>query len=478
MQLACENCGAEFEPGRVSRKHRFAVCSYCDTLHNITLITAKRAGREYVPPPLFLPDGLTVENIPEGVRMCFRERNPKVPIGAVVGFMFVGLFVFTGLWAWILAPHYVSGRPAWRVVNVLTVPVILYGIYLTIAMLVNRVEVLVTNSEIVSRKRPLPGLARSRIKLAGVKAVHARSGRNSTENKREAYSLQLVSGNGVEFNIGADYDEPEIADAIKHFVMQAVGLEVRPATVESPRGQTRVLHAQVRETTAPAKIELSCNSCGAPIPLREIRKELLAARCAQCGVVQDARAFLRHGIVRPRRNPGFNDPWVVDVGPGHLVAGTVVRWRDYSRLLAWFVPSAAATLALVPLSLLGFWFLFGLLVPTAIFAVGFGYALWEGLQTRRLAVNANGILIQRGPLRALRSTTLPARDAAQIVSLSPMDAKDETGYGLLLITPDHKRVPLLEGLHDWDHVLYLEQEIERLLSIRDTAVPAARRPMQ
>lgn len=477
MQLTCENCGAEFEPGRVSRRQRFAVCTYCGTLHNITLITAKRAGREYVPPPLFLPDGMTVENVPDGVRMTFRERNPRVPIGAVVALMFSGVFVFTGLWAWILKPHYVSHRLAWQVVNLLTVPVILYGIYLTIAMMVNHAVVVVTNKEVVSRRRPLPGLAGSRVALASIKSVHARSRRISTENKRKEYSLQLVSGDGLLFSIGAGYDEPEIADAIKHFVMQALGLEAPPASVEPPKGQTRVLNAQVREVKAPAKIELSCRSCGAPIPLREIRKEVLAARCAQCGVVQDARAFLRHGIVRPRRNPGFSERWTVDVGPGHLVAGTVAHWHEHRALLAWFVPSALATLALIPLALLGYWLLFSLLVPITILSAIFGCTLWEVLQTRRIAVNANGIMIQRGPLRALRSNTLGIHEAAQVVSLSPSDPKATTGYGLMLITRDHQRVPLLDGLHDWEHVLYLEQEVERLLNIRDTAVPAARRPM-
>lgn len=475
MQLSCENCGAEFAQGKVSRKLRFAVCGFCGTLHNIALITAERAGRPYVPPPLFLPDGMTVEHMPGGVRLVFRERNPSIPIGAVAGFMLSGAFLITCVPAWILAPHYVDWRLFWQIVNLATVPPILYGIYLTIALLVNRVETVVTTTEIVSRKRPLPGLSGSRVALSRIKAIHARGRQLGPQSERKEYSLQLISGDGREFSIGAGYDEPEIADAIKHFVLQAIGLESPPESMEAPKGQTRILNARVREPKVPSKIELACRSCGAPIPLREVRKEALAARCAQCGVVQDARAFLRHGIVRPRRNPGFHAPWVVDVGPKHLTVASVVKWDSYRGLLPWIVPSGLSTLALIPLGLLGYWMVFSMLAPFSVIAAVFGYAFWQAIQTQRVVVNADGLLMQRGPLRALRATSVGIRDAAQIVSLSPTDSGTLSGFGLMLITRDHQRVPLLDGLHDWEHVLYLEQEMERILNIRQVAVPAARR---
>jgi hypothetical protein len=183
------------------------------------------------------------------------------------------------------------------------------------------------------------------------------------------------------------------------------------------------------------------------------------------------RGFLRHGIKRPRRNPGFNPPWYAAVEPALVTAWHRRSLAEMTGVLAFVVIGVVGLIAsfllaaLVEIALVG-----TAVVPLILLGAGV-WGLWHELQGRTLAATPQGVVVASTPLASARKREFPAASIAQLVSLG-----DGSGFTLLLITTDNERVPLLDGLHDWAHVLYLEQQIENVLGIEDVAVTHVRRP--
>lgn len=478
MQLNCDNCGAEFDPGRVSRKKRFAECAYCGTLHNIAEITARRTGREYVPPPVFLPKKMSVSESEHGIEIEFTHVNERVTGLMGMGLVFLAGMVITAYFVWGKGSGTASG--AYGIVGIARVLWLLAGIpvltsiYLVIAGLVNRQRVSITRTSVTATAGPLPVGRKRTTSFASIKGVRAKS-RTPLRNDSayfEGYEVVLTTDAGEDIEILSGFADPEVADVLRHYILQAVGLQQRSGHGSAAR--TRVLFSEARTAPpqpgprTPAKLELSCGSCGSPIPKERIRKDLMAAECPHCGVIQDVRAFLRHGIQRRRRDPGFRPPWHAVVEPGRVqvwrqgkVSRAVLALMIFGSvgllaalLLSIFVHSALISFGLVPLLLAG--------------AATWG--LWVELQGRTLAATPQGISAARVPFANSRRHEFPSSEIAQLVSVS-----SNRGFSLLLITRNNERVPLLDGLSDWAHALFLEQQIESILGIEDVAV-TVRRP--
>jgi hypothetical protein len=475
MQLTCENCGAEFESGKVSRRMRFAVCSFCGTLHNIAEITARRNGRAYVPPPVFLPKGVDVEDTDAGVRVRFRHSNAYVTPLVASGLLIAAALAIAFPFAWMDA-SFGNVRPALRVTWVVFALLLLPSIYTVVANLVNYRIVLIAPTGVRVSSGPLPLKPARWIGFQGVRGVVARRYLDSQQaNSFQGYSVSLKVVGRDDIEVSTGFTDPEVADVLRHYLLQATGLQ--PRSLPRAPGRTRVLFrgAQGSEPAAgaraPAKLELACRSCGAPIPLRNIRRELLAADCTQCGVIQDVRPFLRHGVPRRRRNPGFHPPWELVEGPDALEVWNLRPWRALAGPFGIYVAGAILCLAGIGLSLV-FEPSYLLLLGILVFGLGGTFRLfWPYMQGRHVAAGPAGVVLTSRPFGSLRRREFPASSVAQLVSLATVE-----GLSLVLILKDNQRVPLLDGLHDWAHALYLEQRIENLLNVQDVTVHNVRRP--
>ncbi|MCB9895286.1 MAG: hypothetical protein H6839_12610 [Planctomycetes bacterium] len=480
MQLNCVNCGAEFEPDKVSRKLRFAVCAYCGTLHNIAEITAKRSGREYVPPPVFLPRGLEVEETDDGVRVTFRQLKPYTSSIAFAGSIFLVGMAATHWLAWGKGTGGNNSVELWqwilRVMYLIAAGVVAVTGYVVFANVMNRVKVLVTSTSIRRAFGPVPfrpALERSFAGMADVQ-VKTSSGRLDPDgNVGLSVVLRPVEGAGVVIVSGLF--DPDVADVVRHFLLQALRSKARPSN-----GRTKVLFKDAAYELAESArnrrqtVELACRSCGAPIPMKRIRKDLLAASCEQCGVIQDVRAFLRQGVPRRRRNPGFHAPWFAVEEPGRLVVWQRPDQAGVHLLIGVCVGSGALIAIGVLAGIMGGIAWLALALVPAIMLTFFFQADDAIPRGQEFQASHDGVAFGPAPFAAMRRRTIHRDSIAQIVSLD--ESAGHRGYSVLLITPDNERIVLLDGLSDWGHALFIEQRIEHLLAIEDVAVSHARRP--
>lgn len=479
MRLDCINCGAAFEPDKVSRKMRFAVCAYCGTLHNIAEITAKRSGREYVPPPLFLPKGIEVEELDNQVIIRFRHlKTYVVPLLMAGGIFLLGMIV-THVFLWHTKfdgpPGYVPWwQTAGRIVYGCAAAIVLATGYVGIANYVNRITACVSGASTRISTRPLPLRPSRDITYSGIKNVFVRTHQTiSDSNSPVGYALFIVTDDDRQVEVMSGLSDPEYADVLRHFMLQ--GLGTTPRSSAATKGRTRVLfkHTAPRDE-APAKVELSCRSCGAPIPMSGIRKDLLAAACEQCGVIQDVRKFLRHGIARPRRNPGFHPPWQAASEPTRLVVWQRVRSTDVTVALGLTVFGAGLVVAGVLGGLFWHEALYAIAALAAIVLLVALPTVKPWVEGQEFQATADGLAFAKLPAPSLRRRTIPRSMIAQVVSLD--ETRSYGGYSVMIVTPDNDRVVVLEGLHDWAHALFIEQRIEALLNIEDVTVHNVRRP--
>lgn len=481
MHLDCINCGAAFEADKVSRKMRFATCAYCGTLHNIAEITAKRSGREYVPPAVFLPNGLEVEETDDSVLVRFRQLKPYAASIAFAGSIFlVGMALThwlvwgkgTGgnnsveLWQWIL-----------RVMYLIAAIIVAVTGYVVLANVVNRVRVVVSSTSVRRSFGPLPFRPARTSSFTNITDVQVRttSGRLDPDGN-VGLSVVLRPGDGPGVVIIDGLFDPDVADVVRHFLLQAMR-----GGAKQKQGRTRVLYKDaadgLRESarSRPQKVELACRSCGAPIPLARIRKDLLAASCEQCGVIQDVRAFLRHGVPRRRRNPGFHAPWFAGEEPGRLAVWQRPDSAGMHLLIGVCVGSAALIgIGTVAATMWGIVWLILAAVP-AIMLTFFFQAEDSIPRGQELQASHDGVAFAPAPFASMRRRTIHRNSIAQIVSLD--ESTSRRGYSVLLITRDNERFVLLDGLPDWSHALFIEQRIEQLLAIDDVTVQNVRRPM-
>lgn len=117
-----------------------------------------------------------------------------------------------------------------------------------------------------------------------------------------------------------------------------------------------------------------------------------------------------------------------------------------------------------------------LLFPIGHVAVGIGltyFTLCGFLNRTTVNVSPREISVRHGPLPWFGNRTVPALQVAQIFREEIVRQGKNgtyTRYQLSAALKDNRKLKLLSGLDTPDLALYLEQEIERHLGIRDQAV--------
>ncbi len=227
---------------------------------------------------------------------------------------------------------------------------------------------------------------------------------------------------------------------------------------------------------------LDCPKCHHFISSNEIDLEHGTAECTSCGHTFDYGKKLRSD---PHRRPEMIMPESVEALKLTSMLEIVVDWYK----------SAPKRTVLTLVSGAFFWNL--LIIPFAIFLAYHGSFLWLAffaghlmtglylvkqllatfLNKSKITVDSSGIEISHSPIRTTLNKVrkIARRDIEQLFVVrytQKFGRKDQRGvqaYALFVIMKNGDRIELLRGM-DRSSQLYLEQEIEKYLGIKDTFV--------
>lgn len=238
---------------------------------------------------------------------------------------------------------------------------------------------------------------------------------------------------------------------------------------------------------------MNCRSCAAPLDGRNLDRRLAIITCGHCGAIFDLTR--RSGQEQDSREPQAATP-AVDAparAPVPMPGGIRVD-RGEKRLKVswrWFTPKDLFLImfAFCWDAFLVFWYsqaldspfgggpqLIMILFPLIHVAVGVSitYRALAGLLNRTtVTVESDVLRIRHFPLPWLPAPTIPVADLEQLyVSKKITRGKNGTsvGYEVRAVTREHAGRKLLGGLENIDQALWVEQEIELLLGIRDRRV--------
>lgn len=231
-------------------------------------------------------------------------------------------------------------------------------------------------------------------------------------------------------------------------------------------------------------MQLSCEVCHAPLRAEDVRLELAVARCHSCNAVYDLSGRKGRGLAAPASKPPrlirskIPLPKRFRVDDGEHI--TRITWW-------WFEPPCLLLLLFCivwdGLLLYGYgdvWagkapliVLIMLVVHTAG-AVGVTYTTLAYLVNRtRIEASREQLTIRHGPVPWFGNKRVPGHQLSQLYG-KEIALKTEEGrkfhYDLMARDRDGQEIELLSGLDEKDHVLYLEQELERRLGIEDVPV--------
>ncbi len=252
--------------------------------------------------------------------------------------------------------------------------------------------------------------------------------------------------------------------------------------------------------------KLSCRSCGAELDAGQLDRRLAIIICSHCGAIFDlarrggggvtgddgeplaapegpsAKTNNDGGETSPERAPvAMPSRFRIERGSGRLA----VRWRWFqwsdlfllffaiawdSFLIGWYSMTTVMGDAPGPVKLIM------LLFPLAHVAVGVGVtyrALAGLLNTTTVQVVDRTLSVRHFPLPWWPAPTIPVDSLEQLyVSKKVKHGKNTATvtYELRAVTREHNGRLLLGGLQSLDQALWLEQEIELLLGIRDRPV--------
>jgi hypothetical protein len=227
---------------------------------------------------------------------------------------------------------------------------------------------------------------------------------------------------------------------------------------------------------APQLVELKCRNCGSQLDPEDISPQLAAARCRHCkALFAIPTATTVETDVIPRPEIGLPKGFTTAQHGGDLVITRrwyspavffllffAIFWNGF--MIVWHVISLTQ----------GAWFmsLFGL-IHTAV-GVGIAYFVAASfLNSTVVQAGPSGIGIRHGPLPWRGNKTLPRDQISQLFCQEMVNrGKNGTSviYQLVAVLPGNKRDTLIKNITDPEQAIYLEQQIEGHLRIKDTRV--------
>lgn len=224
-------------------------------------------------------------------------------------------------------------------------------------------------------------------------------------------------------------------------------------------------------------MEIRCKRCGAPIPKRNIDRELALATCEHCGTVFGLRLPTpeeEREAPRVPERPPVPMPERFEIAETGSALRITYQWFNWTYVMlmvfavfwngfmvVWNVMGAVATFGIMNL--------FGLLHT----AVGIGmayYALVGLINSTTIWVTPGVLKISHHPLpwfgaKEVRASAIRQLYAKEVIR----STKNGTSrnYQVHAVLEGEGQEKLLQGLAEAEQALYIEQEIERYLGIED-----------
>lgn len=234
-------------------------------------------------------------------------------------------------------------------------------------------------------------------------------------------------------------------------------------------------------SSAPQLVELKCRNCGSQLDPEDISPQLAAARCRHCNALFAIPTTVKEEkpeIPRPevglpknfqvsRKGPDLviTRRWFSPAAFGLLFFAII--WNGF--MIVWH------TIALSQ----GVWFmsLFGL-IHTAV-GIGVAYTV-AGMFLNSTVIQAgpSGIGVRHGPLPWKGNKQLARNQVEQLYCQEKVRRGKNgtsTAYLLVAVTPGNRRENLLKNITEVEQAIYLEQQIERHLGIKDARVAGEHR---
>lgn len=225
-----------------------------------------------------------------------------------------------------------------------------------------------------------------------------------------------------------------------------------------------------------------CTHCGQQIPAEDLNIETVIARCRACDAVFSfADALEQEDDARPVRSHE-RQPVPLPAGIREESYGGALRYvhrwyRGHFLFLLFFCIAWDAFLL--------FWYGIAftqdvpwimIVFPIAHVAVGVGltyYTVCGFVNKTVIEIGSWQLSLKHGPLPWPGNRTLDSSSIDQLYcrrKISRNDNSTSETYELHAITKDNKKLKLLSGFTEPEQALYLEQEIEKALQIKDRPV--------
>jgi len=222
---------------------------------------------------------------------------------------------------------------------------------------------------------------------------------------------------------------------------------------------------------------MTCHNCGAGLEADRIDSSLGIVTCSHCGSLHDipsesltqtpATTGSKSAVKPERLEVALPEKFKVRRGPGSME----IRWPVGGLFHGFVLTIMAGAIGYMALDT-GLWPLLGLSVGVLYFAAV------RTFNEHRIRIDNARLNVVQGPLPWMGKRKLDTSDIVQLYA-SEYETRVETGdkedhrvqvnklYRLSANTGENRRITILKGLHDPLQVLWLEQEIERLLNIKN-----------
>lgn len=225
-------------------------------------------------------------------------------------------------------------------------------------------------------------------------------------------------------------------------------------------------------------MQLNCQNCGREIPADNIHLDNMLAKCAACNAVFS----FADNIGGTPRQINIPTPQGIEVDNIRGELNITRRWFSWKyvamAVFALFWNGFMIVWHAISLSG-GVWFmsLFGL-IHTGVGLWLIYYVLGGFLNSTRISIGLGGLQIRHGPI------PFPGNKSVDVANIEQLYCKDRLHrgknsqyytYEVHLITKSGEHDKLLTGLDKEEHALYVEQEIERFLGIKNRPVQGALR---
>lgn len=223
-------------------------------------------------------------------------------------------------------------------------------------------------------------------------------------------------------------------------------------------------------------MKLLCPSCGALIRAEDMNLDRMVAKCRDCHAVFD---FVPEGKAASRRQRTVVDmPKAITLDAMGPELTLTRRWYSpkfiflvvfcaiwNGFLVTWYTLVTAGGAPLV-----------FKLFPLIHVAVGVGlsyFTLCGFLNKTRIVVSGESLRVRHGPLPWPGSREVPTRELAQLFTVEKISRTkngESRDYQVQARTRGGGDVKLLTGLPEVEQALFIEQQLEAYLGIRDEAV--------